>query len=200
LADIPKGYEAARAFHLAPMPLDRQGELAAGLAAGAQDGFSSSRRFVSLDPYELMRDDNLSMWPAVLANIDAFFPSEDEVRVSGDATTVLRQIAGQRLRFVALKRGIRGGQLLDLHSGNVTEWTARAGRMVDATGAGDAFVGGYLAGWLEHGDIVRGIEQGIVATSFALEDWGARGLLAATPEQANARWREWFGTRITAGK
>ena len=44
----------------------------------------------------------------------------------------------------------------------------------------------------------RGIEQGIVAASFAIEDWGARGLLAATPEQAHARWQEWFGARATA--
>ena len=57
-------------------------------------------------------------------------------------------------------------------------------RTVDATGAGDAFVGGFLAGLLAHSDAQRGIEQGIVAASFAIEDWGARGLLAATPEQA----------------
>jgi cytidine kinase len=198
LADIPESYLCARAFHLAPMPFGRQHELAAGVFAKVKVDSPQRQPLVSLDPYELMTDGNLAEWPKVLANIDAFFPSEDEVRISGDAASVLRKIAGQRLRLVALKRGIRGGELLDLHSGNVSSWTSRADKTVDATGAGDAFVGGFLAGWLEYGEAVRAIEQGIVATSFAIEDWGARGLLAATPQQARARWQEWFGSRITA--
>ena len=193
LADIPESYYQTQAFHLAPMPIERQRELATGLAGRNETRSNRERAFVSLDPYELVRDENLAVWPALLANIDAFFPSEDEMRISGDAESVLRRIAGERLRFVALKRGMRGGDLLDLHSGKTTLWTSRAEQTIDATGAGDAFVGGFLAGWLQYGDVVRGIEQGIVATSFAIEDWGARGLLATTPEQAQAQWREWFG-------
>jgi ribokinase len=196
--DIPADYFAARAFHLAPMPLGRQRELAEGLSARRKSSVSHAGQFISLDPYELLRDDNLSEWPAVLAHVDAFFPSEDEVRIGGDVSSVLRRIAGKRLRLVALKRGVQGGELLNLHLGNVTAWTSRAGQVVDATGAGDAFVGGFLAGWLEHGDAVRAIEQGIVATSFAIEDWGARGLLAATPAQARLRWQEWFGSAVVA--
>jgi sugar/nucleoside kinase (ribokinase family) len=198
LGDIPAGYTAARAFHLAPMPITRQQELAAGLAARAHASASPTTAFVSLDPYELLRDDNLSQWPRVLEHIDAFFPSEDEVRFSGDAEPALRQVAGERLRYVALKRGVRGGQLLDLHNGLVSEWTAQARKTVDVTGAGDAFVGGFLSGFLACGDTQRGIERGLVAASFAIEDWGARGLLAATPAQANARLQEWFGAHIPA--
>jgi sugar/nucleoside kinase (ribokinase family) len=195
LGDIPAAYEAARAFHLAPMPITRQQELAAGLAARMHASSSPTAALVSLDPYELLRDDNLSQWPSVLEHVDAFFPSEDEVRFSGDAEPVLRQLAGERLRYVALKRGVRGGQLLDLHTGHAPKWTAQPTQTVDVTGAGDAFVGGFLSGFLASGDAQRGIERGIVAASFAIEDWGARGLLAATPAQANARWQEWFGAR-----
>jgi sugar/nucleoside kinase (ribokinase family) len=200
LADIPESYFVARAFHLAPMPLARQGELAEGLAAKLRGSNSSkaARAFVSLDPYELMRDENLDEWPTVLKHVDAFFLSEDELRFTGEAASVIRQVAGERLKLVALKRGVQGGELLDLHSGAVTQWESRAAEVVDATGAGDAFVGGFLAGWLAHGDRVRAIEQGIVATSFAIADWGARGLLATTPEQARERMKEWFGSNVTA--
>ena len=76
--------------------------------------------------------------------------------------------------------------------------TAQVSKTVDVTGAGDAFVGGFLSGFLASGDTQRGIEWGIVAASFAIEDWGARGLLAATPAQANARWQDWFGAHIPA--
>ena len=193
LADIPNAYGAARAFHLAPMPIGRQRQLAAGLATTAHADSSQTSAFVTLDPYELVRDDNLSEWSQVLEHVDAFFPSEDEMRVSRDAERALNQVWGKRLRFVALKRGVHGGQLLDLTSGEAPEWTARAGDTVDVTGAGDAFVGGFLAGLLACGNTQRGIEQGIVAASFAIEDWGARGLLAATPELAYSRWQEWFG-------
>jgi cytidine kinase len=197
LADIPDSYRAARAIHLAPMPIGRQQQLAEGLAASAHADSSRSPAFVSLDPYELVRDDNLSQWSQVLEHVDAFFPSEDELRFAGDAEAALRKAVSRRLRFVALKRGVRGGQLLDLHANLASEWTSHARRTVDATGAGDAFVGGFLAGFLANGDTQRGIEQGIVAASFAIEDWGARGLLAATPELAHSRRQEWFGADST---
>jgi cytidine kinase len=190
LADIPESFAAAQAFHLAPMPIGRQQELAEGL--------SPSPAFLSLDPYELVRDDNLDEWSQVLAHVDAFFPSEDEMRVSGDPAAALRRIAGKRLRFVALKRGALGGHLLDLHAGAIPAWTSRRKSVVDATGAGDAFVGGFLAGYLSHGEINRALEQGIVAASFAIEDWGARALMAATPERALLRWQEWFGSPVAA--
>jgi ribokinase len=198
LADVPEHYWGARALHLAPMPLARQQELAEGIFKRCGGNSLHARPLVSLDPYELLRDDNLELWPAVLKHVDAFFPSEDEVRVRGDVVSVLRKIAGRRLRLVALKRGEHGGELLDLHFETVTKWTSRAREIVDATGAGDAFVGGFLAGWLEHGDAIRAIEQGIVAASFAIEDWGARALMATTPEQAKARWQQWFGSAVTA--
>jgi sugar/nucleoside kinase (ribokinase family) len=198
LDDIPGAYRTARAFHLAPMPIARQQQLAEGLAAKAPADSSRIRPFVSLDPFELVREDNLSQWSRVLENVDAFFLSEDEVRFHGDPESVLPQIVGNQTRFVVLKRGVRGGQLLDLHSGLTPSWTARATRTIDATGAGDAFVGGFLSGFLTHGDAQRGIQQGIVAASFAIEDWGGRGLLAATPELAHARWQEWFGAHTPA--
>jgi sugar/nucleoside kinase (ribokinase family) len=198
LIDIPDAYGAARAFHLAPMPITRQQQLAAGLAARACAVSSPPPAFVSLDPYELLRDESLSQWSNVLEHVDGFFPSEDEVRFSGEAEPALRQVAGKRLRFVALKRGVHGGQLLDLHTGLAPKWTAHAEQTVDVTGAGDAFVGGFLSGFLASGDPQRGIDQGVVAASFAIEDWGARGLLAATPAQANGRWQEWFGAHAPA--
>ena len=61
LADIPTAYAAARGFHLAPMPLSRQLDLAHGLAPAA-----GVNRIVSLDPFELVRDGTLAAWRDVL--------------------------------------------------------------------------------------------------------------------------------------
>lgn len=191
LADIPTGWLAARIFHLAPMPLGRQLELARGLATAA-DG----SRLVALDPFELVHEGTLASWSEVLAAVDLFLVSEDEWRIDGDAARVLESFAGPRLRYVALKGGARGGRLLDRRTGTCRAWRPRSGRVVDTTGAGDAFAGGLLAGLALHGDVSRSIEQGIVAASFAIEDWGARGLAAATPAAAADRRERWFAARI----
>ena len=196
LADLPASWSAARAFHLAPMPLERQLELAHGLAPQ-----SPGTRLVSLDPFELVRDGTLTAWREVLTHIDLFFVSEDEWRLAGDADAIIPALAGPRLAQIAFKRGARGGRLVDLHEGRSQTWSSRARKVVDATGAGDAFAGGFLAGLVTHGDVNRAIEQGIVSASFAIEDWGGRGLMGATPAAAAARHADWFAasnTQVTA--
>ena len=70
--------------------------------------------------------------------------------------------------------------------------------VIDVTGAGDAFAGGFLAGWLRDGDIARSIAQGVVSASLAIEDWGCRGLDRATPQQAQERLAGWFPELTTA--
>jgi len=188
--DVPAAFRGSKAFHLAPMPLERQHLLARSLA---------DRPFLSLDPFELLRDDTLAAWSRVLAHVDAFFPSRDEILTTLPADDLVRRLAAGRLGLVALKAGPDGGRLVDLVTGDTIDWASRSHRVVDATGAGDAFAGGFLAGMLLHGDRLRAVEQGIVAASFAVEDWGARGLLAATPADAAARHAEWFGVASLAG-
>jgi len=196
LDDLPASWLAARAFHLAPMPLERQLELAHGLAPQ-----SPGIRLVSLDPFELVRDGTLTAWREVLTHVDLFFVSEDEWRLAGDADAIIPALAGPRLAHIAFKRGARGGRLVDLHEGRSRTWASRARDVVDATGAGDAFAGGFLAGLVTHRDVKRALEQGIVSASFAIEDWGGRGLMAATPAVAAERHAEWFAdstTEVTA--
>jgi ribokinase len=189
IADLPDGYAAARVFHLAPMPLARQLDLARGLAPAP-----GSPHLVSLDPYELVRDETLDAWRDVLAHIDLFFVSEDEWRLAGEAEGIVPSLAGQRLKHVVFKQAANGGRLFDLHGVRSHAWRSRSRAVVDATGAGDAFAGGFLAGLVTHGDVGRSIEQGVVAASFAIEDWGSRGLMAATPSMAAARHAEWFSS------
>jgi len=60
------------------------------------------------------------------------------------------------------------------------------------------FAGGFLAairGGRAPGSRA-GLDQAIVSASFALEDWGARGLISATRGgKAERRLREWLGSR-----
>jgi cytidine kinase len=191
---LPVPWLDARAFHLAPMPLDVQRRLLAALAPrrGA---------LLSLDPYVIVSEDTLEAWRRLLGGIDVLFLSEDDLELSGterDPRAALRRLAGgqppgARLRLAVLKRGARGGVLYDVREDRFTEWQPRASRVVDPTGAGDAFAGGFLAGRLRGETIERALARGVVAASFALEDWGATRMLQVTADEAAARLSEWFG-------
>lgn len=187
-ADLPAMWQSARAFHIAPMPLERQLHLARWLAT-ADD---SRRPFVSLDPFEIVRDETAARWREPLAHVDALFAGEDDLRLSGDPAVSLADLAGDRLRLLVLKQADRGGSLLDRRADETHRWQARADELVDVTGAGDAFAGGFLAGWLATRDIPSSLAQGVVSASFVLEDWGSRGLVRATPASARARLAAWF--------
>lgn len=184
---LPDAWRLAPAFHLAPMPMDVQRGIVAALATAAAQ--------LSLDPYVLLRPDTLPAWRPVLAGADVLFVSEDELELEGAAKhplPALRSLAASRLRRVVFKRGAQGGLLYDAREDRCYEWAARAVQVVDPTGAGDAFAGGLLAGWLRGEATGRALAHGVVSASFAIEAWGADGLLGATPEAAAARFDAWF--------
>ena len=62
---------------------------------------------------------------------------------------------------------------------------------VDTTGAGDSFCGAFVASYVRNpNDIVGAAQAGIVAASFAVEEFGIAGLLAATKAKVASRLRE----------
>ena len=192
-ADFPVHYREARAIHLAPMPFDIQETLVAALSARRETA-------LSLDPHEPIREDNAAAWGPVLANVDALFVSEDELRLASavlDPRAALRALggAGGRLRFIAFKRGRNGGLLYDARARVFIEWPPVPRLSGDPTGAGDAFAGGFLAAIVAGAPLETALDQAIVSASFALEGWGAEGLLAATREEAERRRREWLGSK-----
>ncbi|HET7225565.1 MAG TPA: carbohydrate kinase family protein, partial [Candidatus Eisenbacteria bacterium] len=194
--DVPAAWRAARAIHLAPMPLARQRELVASLAPTAG--------MLSLDPHETVSVSNADAWREVVRHVDVFIPNDEELAGAREAPEqtlrAWRAALGDpgRLKFVLLKQGARGGLALDARTGATTRWRPRAERVVDATGAGDAFAGGWLAAWLEQQDLQAALEQGVVSASFVLEDWGLAALSAATPAAARLRRQAWFG-RVASG-
>ena len=66
---------------------------------------------------------------------------------------------------IALRRNAAPVQVSAFYKPNAPE-------VVDPTGAGNAFLGGYIAGWLREGDVREALCYGAVAASFALEQIG----------------------------
>jgi sugar/nucleoside kinase (ribokinase family) len=65
----------------------------------------------------------------------------------------------------------------------------------DPTGAGDTFAGGFMghlakAGDLSDAQLRRAVIYGSVMASYAVEEFGLTRLLRLTPEEIEARYRE----------
>lgn len=184
---IPSAWQSAPAFHLAPMPFSAQARLLASLTAGAN-------RFVSIDPHRPITDQTLDDWRRALADADAFFPGEDELlleETDTDTERVLPRLATGRLRFIAFKQGAKGGMLYDAREQRFHRWVGRATRVIDPTGAGDAFAAGFISAHLEGLPVEACLDRGVVSASFALEAPGATSLLQATRNDADTRIRQW---------
>ena len=184
---IPLAWRSGPAVHLAPMPFVVQRRVLASLA-------TESNRFVSVDPHLPVTEETLDDWRQALADADAFFPGEDELlleAVDVDPRRVLPRLASGRLRFIVFKQAARGGILYDAHEDRFHRWGGRATRVVDPTGAGDAFSAGLISAHLEGLPVEACLDRAVVSASFAVEALGAASLLEATRTDADARLRRW---------
>jgi sugar/nucleoside kinase (ribokinase family) len=85
------------------------------------------------------------------------------------------------------KRGALGQMLYDAVSKKRWEIPAYPARLEDPTGAGDAFCGGFSAGYLKTFDPMQAVLYGSVSASLAIEGSGAFHALEALPGLAQAR-------------
>lgn len=188
--DIPSDWQP-KAIHLAPMPFRIQRNLAAKLR-----GRLGQRVLLSLDPFELLTEENLNDWRDLVSDLDLLFLSEDEMASAQarlDPVPLLARLCSGLLDTLLYKRGSKGGLALRGDGVQELEWAARAVAVRDPTGAGDAFAAGVLAGLIQNRPLRRALEWGVVSASFAIEGQGAAGLLAATLQEARDRLESWFG-------
>ena len=172
---IPPAWHSAPAFHLAPMPFTAQRRLLASLAI-------EPNRFVSVDPHLPITQETLEDWRQALAEVDAFFPSEDELLLEETEVhpeRVIRRLATGRLRFIVFKQAARGGILYDVREDRFHRWSGRASKVIDPTGAGDAFAAGFVSAHLEGLPVDACLDRGVVSASLAIEGVGAASLLEA---------------------
>lgn len=141
------------------------------------------------------KPENLQDCLAVVALVDVFSPNHLELAalfVDTPATPDRTEIETLALKFLASGVGpegkgtviIRAGENgCFVRSGNLSKWLPsfhiagtgeeQAAKVVDPTGAGNAFLGGYSIGYLQTGgDIEQAACYGSVAASFALEQVG----------------------------
>ena len=170
-SDIPKDYHAARAVHLCPLDFVNQSQLALALKGG-------SIGTLSLDPSPHYL--HPSFWKdlrAALQGVTIFHPSEEELRnlfwgETNDLWAMTDRLCEYGCEIVVVKRGTQGQLIYDSKSKRRWELPAYPSRMADPTGAGDAFCGGYLAGFVKTNDPLEAAFYGSVSASLKVEGSG----------------------------
>jgi len=180
--DVPQPYRQARAFLILAMDLAAQEDLAFGLCDGDA--------LIALDPQEDYIPGNQARILKMLEYVDIFLPSEIEVeRLLGhrDYHQAARQFAGLGCKIVGIKLGAGGSLIYDSRDDRFVRIPVYPTQVVDTTGAGDSFSGGFMARYLQTGDIAQAGVAGTVSAAFAVEGFGLEHLFDVTPSQVRAR-------------
>ncbi|WP_293913065.1 carbohydrate kinase family protein [Deinococcus sp.] len=178
--ELPAGVlSSAGHVHLTAWSLFRDPPRAAALAAAelARQGGAT----LSLDPgsFQMIQQvgrQNFLSWISAVP-FDIFFPNADEARAMSGEVSSEAALSWLRTHYpsalVVLKMDedgalIEGPRLPRLHV------PATQDRLLDATGAGDAFGGAFLAHYLRHGDARRAAELAVQVGGWVVSRFGAR--------------------------
>ena len=182
---LPAGYASARAFHIAPQS-----------PAGSLENARRLRRLpgnpvVTLDLLsDAFIDRSLYMDLGFLDALTAFLPSEAEIaRIwhPPDLRAWLRAQAAAHGCHTAAKLGAEGALVCDAGTGDLLHVPAFPARVVDTTGAGDAFCGGFVAGLAAGRRIAECAAMGTVSASYVVEACGAVETATPLPAERDAR-------------
>jgi len=88
-------------------------------------------------------------------------------------------------QVVALRMGAHGSLVSD--GASLVHVPALPAAVVDPTGAGNAYCGGFLAGYLQTGDVLTAARYGTVAASFLVEQAGLPPIHDQLRDAANQR-------------
>ncbi len=184
--DVPKQYRNISHVHICPLDFTSQSQLVNLFRGG-------SNQTVSLDPAPNY------MVPAfwrnlrvVLQGVNVFHPSEEELRAlfwgeTNDLWEMAHKVSDYGPQIVVIKRGAHGQLVYDAENKRRYEVPAYPSRLADPTGAGDAFCGGFLAGYQKTHDSLMAALYGSISASLKIEGSGPFYPLGVLPGLAEAR-------------
>jgi sugar/nucleoside kinase (ribokinase family) len=154
-------------------------------------------RFVVADTMDLWIHNMLAELKKLLERVDGVILNDQEARqLTGEHNLIKAGRAVLELgpRIVILKKGEHGSFLFShLYQFALPAYPVE--QVVDPTGAGDSFAGGFM-GYLASCDqvtlwnIKRAMAYGTVAASLNVEAFGVDGLAAASRERLDRRYRD----------
>jgi sugar/nucleoside kinase (ribokinase family) len=184
--DIPPDFLDASAAHFCALDYMTHSLLPAVLRQAA---FTT----VTLDPSPgYMNPTYWGQVPALLTGLTAFLPAEEELRSlfqgrSENLWEMAEALAAYGCEIIVIKCGERGQLLYDAASRNRWEAPPYPARLVNPIGAGDAFCGGFLAGYRRTYDPLQAVLYGNISASLVVEGDLPTYALDALPALRTAR-------------
>ncbi len=186
ISDLPPGLGETRAAHFCPLDFLSHSLLPAALRTAGVPVITLSPHPAYMTPLFYDR------LPGLLTGLTAFVVPEAQLRaVFRERTNDLWEMAtalGQwQVRHVVILRPEGEAWLYDAVGQRRWVVPGYPARLVDPTGAEDAFAGGFLVGYRETLDPVQALARGVVAASLAVETRGALALLETLPALVERR-------------
>jgi sugar/nucleoside kinase (ribokinase family) len=188
--DVLPGLWQARGFHVGNMCYEAQLAFCDRLArTGVLFTLDASNPSITeFQRRELMR------------RVPVFLPSEVQVAwLLNEAMPDLERAPERLASFgptrIAIKVGRLGSIVYDARTGQHCHIPAYPARVVDPTGAGDSYCGGFLAGLVETEDMVEAALCATVSASFVIEGFDARYGLQFGRKEALERL-QWLRARV----
>ena len=185
---LPQSLGQVRGAHLAPGNLENNRQLALTIKRLSEQKIVTSYDWPWWDWDREAEDD-----PDLLSHIDYLMPSLEEADIYSkpqgrSASGALRGLLKKyELSSVLIKKGRLGSSILVEPDGEWINIPAFPTNVVDPTGAGDAFCGGFQVGLFETGDPVQAALYGAVSASFVIEDFSPLQAYLVNPENARKR-------------
>lgn len=184
--DLPTEFLHATIAHFCPLDFLTHSLMPAVLR---QAGFTT----LTLDPGPRYMDP--IFWknlPSILTGLTAFLASEEELRAlfqgrSTDLWEMAEALAAYGCQIVVVKRGEQGQLVYDAAGKSRFEIPAYPARVRDPTGAGDAYCGGFLAGFVRTLEPLQAGLFGNVSASLTIEGSGPFYALDVLPGLPEAR-------------
>jgi sugar/nucleoside kinase (ribokinase family) len=186
LNDFPSDYLDASCAHLCPVDFLSHTLLPSALRQGHVTTLTMDPAAGYMNP---------TFWddlPALLHGLTAFLPSEEKVMSlftgrTTDLWEMAEALASYGCETIVIKRGVRGQYVYD-HSRHL-RWIVPAypARVINPTGAGNAFCGGFLAGYRSTYDPLEAALYGNISASFVIEGNGPFYALDTLPRLPQAR-------------
>ncbi len=151
-------------------------------------------KFVLLDTMDLWISETRADLLRVIARVDMLTLNESEARHLSGEHTLLRaakNLLGCGPKFVLIKKG-ENGSILFSKKGVFIMPAYPLERVIDPTGAGDTFAGGFLgaladAGRVDEATIRKSMVYGSVVASFGVEDFSLDRLRKLKRAEINKR-------------
>jgi ribokinase len=168
---LPEAYRSSRGFHIAPQTP------ASSIANVRYLSSFASKPIITLDILaDTYIDANQYLDLSFLQSITAFIPSREEVHRIWHPINLsewMQEQAATYNRCIAVKLGAMGSLVCEGPRASVLHVPALSVEVLDTTGAGDSYCGGFLAGLVTGRPVVECAVMGTVSASFVVQACGA---------------------------